>query len=238
MTKYVPLLLFFINFAIAQNQGKAIYKIKYNVNLDTVFNDTDGLKKEKFKKTFYKSIENTEKQEFSLVFKDNESHFSIVDKMDSDSEVNESKFIKKLYPDHYFFYQNDKMFTVHNGFNKNGYLVDINKINLLKLNFKDETYNKIIKGLDCSLALYKSDKNTITKIWYTPNINKPFGPLTYVGLPGLVVKVETPNGIIIQLEKIKFINQKKISIPDDLEKITEDRFNEIVKQALGRFNNN
>ncbi|GGE14609.1 hypothetical protein GCM10010831_14960 [Psychroflexus salis] len=161
----------------------------------------------------------------------------MVERMDSDHDEIESKFVKKLYPDHYFYFKENNLFKVQKGFNKNGYLVDINKIiDVSKLDFKDGAFNKKINGFDCSLALYE-DKE-ITKIWFTTNINKPFGPLTYVGLPGLVVKVETPNGIIINLEKITFKKQKDITIPDDLEKITEEKFNEIVKQALGRYNNN
>lgn len=239
MTKYILFYLFFINFLAAQNQGKAIYNIRYDINIDSLFKDTKGEKKSKFKKTFLKTINITEKQKFSLVFKNNLSHFTIIERMDLDGDEIESEFVKKLYPDHYFDYPKNNLFVVEKGFNKNGYLVNIeNNFKISNVTLKDNTFNRNINGYNCSLALVDFGDNEITKIWYSSTINNPFGPLIYNGFPGLVFKVEMPNGIDINLEKIEFKKQNDISIPDNLEEITEERFNEIVEQSLGRYNNN
>lgn len=49
--------------------------------------------------------------------------------------------------------------------------------------------SKIILGYSCRPALYVSQKNDSTLVWFTDSIPKPFGPTGYLGFPGLVLEV-------------------------------------------------
>jgi GLPGLI family protein len=67
---------------------------------------------------------------------------------------------------------------------------------------------KNILGYKCYAAISINDKNDTIKAWYAPDINRPYGPAKYNGLPGVVLEVqEQPYSHIIAL-KIDKTNHK------------------------------
>ena len=57
--------------------------------------------------------------------------------------------------------------------------------------------------------------NIVSKVWYTENIPYPTGPFSYLGYPGLVLKIEKPKQIIYAT---KITNDCK---PEDIKKMDE-----------------
>lgn len=49
-----------------------------------------------------------------------------------------------------------------------------------------------ILGLHCNKAIWKKESGDIAIYWYTPEIPLPFGPEKRGGLPGMIMKTESP----------------------------------------------
>jgi GLPGLI family protein len=104
--------------------------------------------------------------------------------------------------------------------------------------WKLENKSKIISGFTCykATAQLKSSfnkKSVVTNItvWYTPELNYPFGPVNYDGLPGLVLEAEK-NGVFFIATKIILKPKKpaKIKKPSSGRLMTNDEFNKKVKE--------
>ena len=86
---------------------------------------------------------------------------------------------------------------------------------------------------------FSSENSTYDyKVWYSKEINVPYGPSIYNGLPGLVVQVKEPSGTLFELKSLNFSKQNDIIVNETLVKITEEEFNKIVKESLGKFKPN
>ncbi|SHF26511.1 GLPGLI family protein [Chryseobacterium takakiae] len=63
-----------------------------------------------------------------------------------------------------------------------------------KIEYKDDT--EYIEKYKCKLAELTSDSGVLTKVWYTEDIPVSAGPYAYGNLPGLVLKIESPEYIV------------------------------------------
>lgn len=88
---------------------------------------------------------------------------------------------------------------------------------------------KAIRTIQNSEGLHELD----VIAWYTTDIPLPYGPDGYAGLPGLILQLED-NGTLTYVQKIKFLKNKTnmISLLENGEKITEEKFNAIVKKTF------
>lgn len=237
----VILIFFIASNVFSQNQGQAVYIIKPPNNLDSIFSKLDKEKKAIMINSYQKINNFIEQQTFKLKFKNGISHFKIEDKLESDLNIANLKFVKNIYPENYYYHRNKTNFYIKLNFNKSGYLVKVDD-SAFKVTLHSDKYNKVINGYSCSLATLKSitnhDSEYVYNIWYAKEYNLPFGPSIYNGLPGLVVQVKEPSGNIIELQDLKFSDQSEITINNQLIEIAEKEFNNIIKKSLNKFKPN
>lgn len=77
----------------------------------------------------------------------------------------------------------------------------------VSIEFANET--QTIENYNCKLALYKNG-NSITKVWYTEDIPVSAGPYNYYKVPGLILKVESPNMLCYAVNISKNVDKKDI----------------------------
>jgi GLPGLI family protein len=86
-------------------------------------------------------------------------------------------------------------------------------------------------------AVYKTYLST-TKVeaWFTPDISVSTGPMSFIGLPGLVLELKT-NKLQFVATNIVLSPKEKIQIkrPAKGIKVTSDKFEEILKEAFPDF---
>lgn len=92
---------------------------------------------------------------------------------------------------------------------------------------------KVINGFNCRLAQVK-DGNT--KVWFTMDYPLNIGPKKYIGLPGLVVKVEENTVINYELKSIKQTQTQPKTFDTTQEVISEKEYKEVLdKMSQGLF---
>lgn len=86
-------------------------------------------------------------------------------------------------------------------------------------------------------AVYKTYLST-TKVeaWFTPDISVSTGPMSFIGLQGLVLELKT-NKLQFVATNIVLSPKEKIQIkrPAKGIKVTSDKFEEILKEAFPDF---
>jgi GLPGLI family protein len=88
--------------------------------------------------------------------------------------------------------------------------------------FKSQTKN--ILNYTCSLAYSVNETNDTTMVWYTPDLNKGFGPTIFFGLPGLVLEVfDQYNSSHYLAEKIE-LTSVTLMLPQNVERISADKY--------------
>lgn len=88
--------------------------------------------------------------------------------------------------------------------------------------FKSQTKN--ILDYTCLLAYSVNETNDTTMVWYTPELNKGFGPAIFFGLPGLVLEVfDQNNSSHYVVEKIE-LTSVILMLPQNIEKIPADKY--------------
>lgn len=108
-----------------------------------------------------------------------------------------------------FHNKNEKGFYQYFNFNKEE-LYHYSEPEVESINYKNETsYIDIYK---CNLVeiIYKNGTNA--KVWYTEDIPINGGPFAFNNLPGLILKVETPNFLIFATKVSDFKNQNEMEI--------------------------
>lgn len=110
------------------------------------------------------------------------------------------------------------------------------KLYLIKTKYKTEKWNlsqeqDTINGFLCYKATLK-DKNNLSFIaWFTPKIPIDIAPLGHNGLPGLVVRMETPV-YVLNLEKIDELENVTIDIPKKGICLTEEKLKKNADKDL------
>ena len=85
----------------------------------------------------------------------------------------------------------------------------------------------------------KGIKNVLIEAWYIPEVNIPFGPIGYSGLPGLIIELKR-NDIKYYITNINLNPKDKISIekPSKGKKVTQEEFYDIAINAMKDFRKN
>ena len=127
----------------------------------------------------------------------------------------------------------DKLMLSQISFDKNEYLIE-EPINELK--WKIGRKKEMISGYQCIEATAKTSNGTKITAWYTPDIPVNDGPYTYCGLPGLILYLDVTTGNSTRVFSCTSIEQTNDSLaidaPDKGEKISRERYNEMVAEKV------
>ena len=85
----------------------------------------------------------------------------------------------------------------------------------------------------------KGVKNVLIEAWYTSEINIPYGPIGYSGLPGLIIELKRDN-IKYYATKINLTPEEDLLIkkPTKGKKVTQEEFYDIAINAMKDFRKN
>lgn len=119
-------------------------------------------------------------------------------------------------------------------------------INKEKLNWKLTNNTKKIGKYTCFKATtivkreYRGkEKKYLKTAWYCPEINVPFGPIGYGGLPGLILELtDGPHTYKVKKIELNTANFKPFKAPKRGKKIAENKMSEMIKEAMGDFKKN
>ena len=234
--KILFILIFLLNSSLySQNEGYAIYKVKTLEKNKEI--STDNLDQK-----LITAIENSGKElenlKFKLLFNSNYSLYQEIEMLDNDANDNVSKKLSKIFSGYSgWVYSNSKrnnIVEVKEIFGKK-YFVE-SKIN--DFQWKIINKNEIVNGYNCNVATTKvkeEGRNGIKEItvtaWFTNDLNLPFGPNGFSGLPGLIIQIQKGN-IITYLTEIKFEkNKENIEFPN-YNTISLIEFNRIMKDII------
>ncbi len=226
MKKYflIPLLLLcFSNFA--QVKGGIV---TYGV---TVIEDKDS-QIDKLMLSMNSSYYSVTKEfEFILKFNSEKAHFQMKEKMYSDNEAADMGMVKIRFNGNSLI-ANDSIFSEYSSRNLGDFIVK----KALNKNWTLTNESKLIGAYKCfkatteDVAVTKENtfRHPITA-WYCPEIPFPYGPLSYGGLPGLILELQTKNGVygvkkidlkqsLIEIETLK---KYKLIHSEELDKLIE-----------------
>ena len=94
---------------------------------------------------------------------------------------------------------------------------------------------KVILDYPCMQAVKENEEGEKTFAWFTPSIPVATGPSEYVGLPGLVLQVESGDGDrVLTAKSIEFteIDKKLLVKPKKGKKVTREEFDDIVAKKM------
>lgn len=92
-----------------------------------------------------------------------------------------------------------------------------------------------IKDYVCQRAEWEKDSATYVVAWFTPQIPISSGPGEYVGLPGMVLKVDVNDGnIVIEANEISFeeVDKNALVEPTKGKEVTREEFKAIMKEKM------
>ncbi|TDP58613.1 GLPGLI family protein [Flavobacterium dankookense] len=101
-------------------------------------------------------------------------------------------------------------------------------------------YEEFLKKEEKKPALFKMEKpeDKVVTAWYSPEIPVSFGPDNYWGLPGLILEVNDGENMLL-CSKVVLSNKEKAKIkaPNNGEKTTQKKFDEILKKKTASMAN-
>ena len=208
--------------------------INYNMKLkldDKLSNFPDDVKKQVLEKM-------GGEKSFKLSINDNESLYSVSQDMKINSERSEHEEPGKKttsvnqysigFSNYYKNFENGKMIE-QRFLRENTYLIE-RSIENFKWSIKSDVYD--ISGYKCKLAETTHNSNLI-RAWFTEDIAVSDGPLIYNGLPGLILKIETPDREIYAT-KIEFLEDVKIEKPIEGEVKTKEEMDKMLEELKNR----
>lgn len=101
-------------------------------------------------------------------------------------------------------------------------------------------YEEFLKKEEKKPALFKMEKpeDKVVTAWYSPEIPVSFGPDNYWGLPGLILEVNDGDNLLLCSKVVLSSKEKtKIKAPNTGEKITQKKFDEILKKKTASMAN-
>ena len=173
--------------------------------------------------SFYEFLK--EPKPYQLQIKDNESYYYKVDKL-SNGKNGEFQMMGQFTPNVYLNFAENFLITEEYLANK-------------KYNVKDEIkvkYNYVLSretskflGYQVKLATEKKE-GWLLKVWYAPNLPAKFGPEEFIGLPGLVLKVEVFGQN--SKEPIYLIHATSVSLIEPIALKSLSKNKELLKQEF------
>lgn len=143
------------------------------------------------------SLENKKPKKFILYYDDGNSFFQ--------RDPNEKLSSREQKTEYYRLKNKDGIFLL------NDYIVEefygYYPMDNVSIEYTDET--QVIENYNCKLALCKIE-NTMYKVWYTEDIPVSAGPYIYYKVPGLVLKIESPNLLCYAVNVSKEIDESDI----------------------------
>lgn len=231
MKKLYFIIILFISFSSLSQD----LQITYKVSTEGLLNDEKKKKLSQSSLEYYKKVEENFKNiVFLLKIKENRGLFYREQKMEN--EGNRGLLLaasRAGFPGS--FYSDSEVGEVINKYDGYGskYLIS-SSLHVLKWNISKE--NKIITGFKTFKATAPetydtgSEKKTwIITAWFAPEINKPFGPGGYGGLPGLILELERGSKTYTAkiIEEVDLLEE--LNLPKTGKKITKEEF-----EAIGR----
>lgn len=234
MKKYilsVLTIIFLSHFSFAQIQsGEVIYKVKDDINIkkamDTVNSKTGG-----FVKIWFTKIKKAVPYlSYSLKFNQNASVFQMSNTMAKDNGPDLKSVSASIAADGIFYTNNKKKLKLRQ-------LKYLDKNRLVKIRFNDLDWHitdetKVIKGYVCRKATAKANPYLVRSgkiiAWFCPKLPFQFGPISYNGLPGLILGLKQ-NHYYFYANKINLSKKdKKIKQPTKGKQVKLKQF---VEQA-------
>lgn len=216
------------------NNGEIIYK---KIKLKKRFTEKNkNLSKERIKK--FSEIENKmdEIQKntlFILLFDGRQSSFEA----EKNLENKQNKFIKgAIGPDAsgFFYNHNDKIIRKLHAFGQD-FLIHKKPYKWRITNEKKKIgkYECIKAELEKNIQTKNGIKKIFTIAWFTKEINIPYGPIGYSGLPGLIIELES-NNFLYYVHKINLNIKKNVKIKEPRlgKKVSDSEFSEIAYQTM------
>lgn len=205
-----------------QNSGVAKYKIK----LTDVQDDLQP-----FLKSLEPALDNLT---YTLKFTKDQSIYRMEKSMgiDNDRQLEAARIVagKGVY-----FYENGMGLIMQKEFSGDVFLVEPDEGDL---GWKITDERKMVGEFECikAIGVNKGFDNSESAVvaWFSPQINVPYGPNEYFGLPGLILEVQD-KGIIYYCSSINF-GEQLIERPSKGIRITEKSLNEyVLKKASEEF---
>ncbi|MEC4113116.1 GLPGLI family protein [Myroides pelagicus] len=228
--KYITILfLAFTSICFSQKTNIAYYKVKY------LFNDENLENSSPYSSYLSKAKDYEEAVELKLLFNKERASFE----MSTNNRNSQNKLAFSLCGCDKTIYSNVTNKTIKY-YNKGSAPMNIleNRYLLVNTLFADWTLDNEQLKIN-GFTAYKATRTKIdvkgkpilVTAWYAPEFPYPFGPLTYSGLPGLIIQVQE-NNKMFTLSKIEF--NKDITIeqePTKGEVLSEEDFNKLQYQT-------
>jgi len=194
-------------------------------------------KESKLDKMFFESINDLHKisDEFEFVLKSNKnkSLFYLQNKLYTQENIANYALLRSNYQGRSLQTINDTYLEYDSDFLQKKVIVK-NKKPKWKLHNEKKTINNYV----CFKAttIYKVVNTAgvfenIVEAWYCPEINSPFGPIGYGGLPGLIFELKIKDAVY-GLKNIRFLKEEKTEIEDlkNYAIITQEELNGEAKE--------
>jgi GLPGLI family protein len=231
--KFTLLFIFISTYSIAQN-GNAFYVKRTN---NQVVTSIDNKEISNDVKKVVSKFSNTLKTfEYKLEFNPRFGAYKKIKKMEDSSLKNKVALALSGFKGEVFFNRYKKEIINKKNVFGTDFLI-VKNFDSIKWELTKEKL--IINELICYKAktkIQEEGRNGVREIeivaWYTPDVNIPFGPDGYGGLPGLIIQLEKGN-IVTVLHKIEFIDTKtNIELPTKGKVVTEKEFNAFMKDLV------
>jgi len=203
-TKLIIIINLLVSSLYAQQSAICTYKLIPKIGSFKI-NEADDNNTKYAKDLMLKATVVAKEYDYTLKFNKMESSSQISESMANDGENKYLNSIAKAVIGKGSFYQNKLLKITLWQTNVLGelYLVKDSLVN----DWEISSESKKIGNYTCYKAVKQcSSCSSINKVWFTPEIPVPFGPLGYGGLPGLIISVVKKN-TVLQLERIKFYDK-------------------------------
>jgi len=228
MKKTLAMILFLLITQIGDTFAQKVFsgKVYYTIKLKTP--ELSEINNQESKRKLSKLINDASDVEAILLFKGTEAVFKLVNKIDNDATkgANLTKILGGNNDIYYYNYLNNELIKYTESLGE-PFIVEIKKPD-----WKITQKTKVIGGYVCHMAVDKNSKNKKSQdiAWFTNQLPVDFGPKGYVGLPGLILEIET-SSFIISTNKIQLNQKIKIKKPNKGRRVSSDEYYKILKKS-------